>query len=363
LKLDFNSNFIFTVCQVGAEPVLKEEVARNYPQLKFAYSRPGFVTFKNLSPEVDLRFQSVFARAHGYSLGPSQIDRILDIALQLKVQCQGDQPLRLHVWEREFFPPGEEPLGFVPGVLAAEWEKEIWKSGSSFFAEGRDAKPGDWVLDLIVLEKQEGWVGFHRHSGAHSPWPGGRIPVVLPEEAPSRAYLKLEEALISLKVPVEAADIAVEVGSAPGGASYALLKRGLRVVGVDPAEMDPVVLNHPQFSHIQKSVHGLTRKELPPQIQWLLLDMNVQPQISLAAIERMLHPAIDSLLGVILTVKLNEWRLASQIPEFVERVRTMGTIGSLNPIKMTRVKAVQLPSHRQEILIFGLTRKGAVRNK
>ena len=40
----------------------------------------------------------------------------------------------------------------------------------------------------------------------------------------------------------EAGRGAVELGSAPGGASFALLERGLHVHGVDPGAMDPRVL-------------------------------------------------------------------------------------------------------------------------
>jgi 23S rRNA (cytidine2498-2'-O)-methyltransferase len=368
LKLEFDPRFLFTVCQVGAEPVLKRELAREYPDLRFAYSRPGFVTFKHISTSeslVDFQLQSVFARAYGASLEKiqlTQIDRVLEIAEQLKDHYHLDKPIHLHVWERDFYPPGEEALGFVSGVLASQFEQKIRNAGPSVFLERALPDEGDWVLDLVVLESDEAWVGYHRHSSSHSSWPGGRIPISLPDAAPSRAYLKLEEAITWAKAPIYPGDIAVEVGSAPGGASYALLQRGVKVVGVDPAEMDPIVLSSPNFIHLKQPIDTVRRKDLPDSIQWILLDMNVQPRVSLSSIERMLKPGVvgslgpilGSLLGVILTVKLNEWKLADQIPHFVERVRRMG---------MTRVKAVQLASHRQEVLIFGLTRKGATRKK
>ncbi|WP_446915063.1 hypothetical protein, partial [Klebsiella pneumoniae] len=64
--------FLFVTCQVGAEPALKRELARNWPELRFAYSRPGFLTFK-LPPEHPLsqrlELRSIFARTAGYSLG------------------------------------------------------------------------------------------------------------------------------------------------------------------------------------------------------------------------------------------------------------------------------------------------------
>ena len=64
------SQFIFAVCQIGAEPALKQEVTRLHPELRFAYSRPGFVTFKSekvLAP--GFRLHSILARAYGLSFG------------------------------------------------------------------------------------------------------------------------------------------------------------------------------------------------------------------------------------------------------------------------------------------------------
>ena len=40
--------FVFATCQFGAEAALKDEIARDVPALRFAYSRPGFLTFKLL---------------------------------------------------------------------------------------------------------------------------------------------------------------------------------------------------------------------------------------------------------------------------------------------------------------------------
>src|SRR5262245_16781425 len=64
--------FLFTTCQVGAESALKQELARVWPAFRFAYSRPGFLTFKlpaGAEPPDDLDLQCTFARAHGLSLG------------------------------------------------------------------------------------------------------------------------------------------------------------------------------------------------------------------------------------------------------------------------------------------------------
>src|SRR4051812_26095588 len=105
------SAHLYTVCQVGAEKALKAEVARLHPGLRFAYSRPGFVTFKSeaeLSP--DFALGSVFARAYGISKG--KLTRgIAEFAELARGKC-------VHVIERDQHVPGEEPLGYEHGAIA-----------------------------------------------------------------------------------------------------------------------------------------------------------------------------------------------------------------------------------------------------
>lgn len=352
------TSFLFTCCQTGAEAALKTEIAREHPALRFAYSRTGFVTFKQsdggaLDPGFELK--SVFARAYGLSTGKTttaDATPIVALARELSELGGGKAP-RIHVWERDQHFPGDEPLGFVAGlweqaareaILKADPKLETALSGDSLPADG------DLVLDVVAVGAEEWWFGYHRHSPFHAPWPGGRPRIVLPADAPSRAYVKLEEAIRWSQAPVKSGDMAVEIGSAPGGASFALIERGLRVVGIDPGEMDPRVLSSRSFKHIKKPVAQVLREELPSQVEWLLLDMNVEPRISMYAVDRLATRLMKGgLLGVFLTIKLNQWRIANEIPSMLDHVKAMG---------MVRVRATQLPSNRQEILVFGLTQLG-----
>jgi hypothetical protein len=93
---------------------------------------------------------------------------------------------------------------------------------------------------------------------AHVPHAGAFFPGLEehPSEFPSRAYLKLEEALrwAGEMILVRSGDTALEIGSAPGGGAYALLERGLQVYGVDPSprgrEHAPVVAKYPRFTAV-----------------------------------------------------------------------------------------------------------------
>ncbi len=353
--MELRSDFIFTVCQVGAEPALKKEITKNHPDFKFAFSRPGYVTFKCPQGPVpfDFNLNSVFARAYGISFGSvteAELSRVTELAQELKTQ-EPQRRIFLHAWERDLHGPGEEPMGFEPGALLGRTESQIRAASSKLglFEKSGQPRPGDAVVQVIALDPGKFAYGVFSHSAAHSSHPGGRPPISLPAEAPSRAYLKLENSLIWSGAPIRKGDLALEIGSAPGGASYALLQRGLRVIGIDPAIMDSEVLRHPEFKHIQRSVNQVPREDLPESIQWLLLDMNVEPNVSLFAVDRLASRMKDSLHGLLLTVKLNQWKFADEIPYFMDHVKAMG---------MVRVKAAQLAYHRQEILIFGLTRRG-----
>ena len=342
--------FLYATCQAGAEPVLKQEVARDYPMLRFAFSRPGFVTFKWAGAEGGLStafdFHAVFARSWGISLGKINGERpeLAKLATEKAIaSVQGGPRIRLHAWERDRYAPEAEPKGFQRG----EWERAaraalLGSAGHPFHNESK-AYSGETVFDIVVVEENEWWLGLHKQTEGRMPFPGSRAEIKLPDAAPSRAYLKIEEGLLWSGAQVRSGDRAIEVGSAPGGASFALLARGLKVMGIDPAAMDKRILAHANFVHAPVNVNQLTRDDLPQDVQWLLLDMNVAPSVSLFAVDRLATLLKSSLLGAFLTVKLNDWKIAAEIPGMFEHLKSMG---------FQEVRATQLPSNRQEIFIY-----------
>jgi hypothetical protein len=60
------TQFFFTLTNVEAEALLKEEIRLRYPELRMSYSRPGFITFKG---EKDIVFRPYFCRVSGLSQG------------------------------------------------------------------------------------------------------------------------------------------------------------------------------------------------------------------------------------------------------------------------------------------------------
>lgn len=347
-----SSPHLFALCQHGAERDLKEDVARRHEALRFAFSRPGFVTFKVVEGswgEGDA-LASPFARRWGASLGrvDASPEEAAGVILQRAAALAAEEPLRLHVFERELHSEARTPRGFVPGALAAPMQAAL--QGGPFLP-GVEARPGERVLDVIALEPGAWWLGVHRHDAPLSRWPGAAPPVVVPAEAPSRVYAKLSEALDWSGVTIRPGDVVLDIGCAPGGGTWALLERGAHVVGVDPAEMDPAVLASPRFTHLRRPFEVVTAAELPARVDWLVFDVNLSPMLTLKALRR-LGASLEGLRGAVVTLKLNTDEHPARVPWMLEQLERMG---------LQEVRATQLPSNRREVCAAGFTAPGRAR--
>lgn len=350
----FMPDFLFVTCQVGAEPAVKNELARRWPAFRPAFSRRGFLTFKlpaghGLAEDFDL--DSVFARAYGFCLGKIGGLSAIDRAQAVWKTAAGQAFQRIHVWERDARGPGErdfEPAITPAAVAAHRLIHEHCPCPATLAGTASDARhparSGERVLDCVMVGPDEWWVGYHRAKSSPSRHPGGLLSLELPASAVSRAWLKMEEGLRWSELPIPRGARVAEIGSAPGGASQALLARGFWVTGIDPAEMAEVVLAHPHFVQIRRRSTQVRRRDLR-KIRWLTADMNVAPQYTLDAVEGMVtHPQIN-IRGMLLTLKLPEWELASHVPDFLERIRCWG---------YNLVRARQLQYDRREICVAAL---------
>lgn len=368
--------FLFVTCQVQTEPVLKKEMRRKWPDFRFAFSRPGFLTFKlpdSCSLKLESDLGSLFARSWGFSLGKAtggtaeeRLAKVWELAEGLPAPAAA-----VHVWERDRYSPGyrdyepgistlaiqtadlvraarPESLNGIP-VLPEVTEKPVPTAKALPIRDGRSPAAGAIVLDVVIVEPEEWWVGYHMVRGIESSWPGGLMTAELPPHAVSRGYLKMTEGLVWSGLPVAAKETCIDLGSSPGGAAQALLDRGLRVIGVDPAEMHPEVLAHPNFIHERKRSKEVKRW-LFLETQWVTTDINLPPNYTLDALEGILeYPGVE-LKGLLFTLKLPDWKLVKEIPDYLSRIRDWG---------FPTVRARQLQHNRQEICVaaYGLQKR------
>jgi len=94
--------------------------------------------------------------------------------------------------------------------------------------------------------------------------------------APSRSYLKVEEAYSVLGRAPTRDDAVVDLGAAPGGWSYSAAKRGAEVLAVDNGPLRQGALSHPRVRHLRRDAFGYR----PPNdraVDWLFCDLIENP--------------------------------------------------------------------------------------
>jgi len=135
--------------------------------------------------------------------------------------------------------------------------------------------------------------GAHAYVGASlapwgSRWPMGIPRLRMPHSAPSRSTLKLAEALLTflgdrdLDV-LQGGMRAVDLGAAPGGWTWQLVQRGLRVTAVDNAALKGDIAADPLVTHIRADgLRFLPRK----RVDWMVCDIVEQPSRIAALVGR-----------------------------------------------------------------------------
>jgi 23S rRNA (cytidine2498-2'-O)-methyltransferase len=121
-----------------------------------------------------------------------------------------------------------------------------------------------------------------------SPFPNAEVQFVEDRSGPpSRAYLKLWEALIVIGERPLPGETCLDLGSAPGGWSWALARMGARVISVDKAPLAPEVARLSGIEHWRESAFALDPHKLGP-VDWLFSDVVCYPARLLALVERWL---------------------------------------------------------------------------
>jgi hypothetical protein len=164
----------------------------------------------------------------------------------------------------------------------------------------------------------------------------------MPSESPSRAYLKLAQACELFDVRPNTNENWVEFGCAPGGAIYYLLNNFGYVIGVDPAEIDPVCLDNERFTHLQAPIQSIKAEQLKRRpIHWVASDLNLNPKQAISEVLKHCQ-GMSELKGIFMTIKLVKVAHVKLIRDFEGLFQQQG-------LKTTYC---QLPAHKREFLIF-----------
>ncbi len=134
-------------------------------------------------------------------------------------------------------------------------------------------------LMIMFLEGRQVLVGYHFTDNACK-WPDGILHLKSPKDAPSRSTLKLEEAWHWF-VPkrkwgerISAGMRAVDLGAAPGGWTWQLVKRSMMVEAIDNGPMKGDLMETGQVVH-----HEVDGFKFSPskKAHWMVCDMAESP--------------------------------------------------------------------------------------
>lgn len=114
---------------------------------------------------------------------------------------------------------------------------------------------------------------------------------------PSRAYLKLWEALTRLGFWPGPGETCLDLGAAPGGWTWALAQLGARVTAVDKADLAPAVAALSNVEVRRESAFALA----PERVDWLFSDVIAYPARLLELVQRWI--AAGAVRRVVCTIK------------------------------------------------------------
>jgi 23S rRNA (cytidine2498-2'-O)-methyltransferase len=134
-------------------------------------------------------------------------------------------------------------------------------------------------LHVVFTSKQEAYIATSAPRW-NSAWPMGIPRLKMPRDVPSRSTLKLAEAFGTFLTDEEQLRLlrpglrAVDLGAAPGGWTWQLAHRGLRVTAVDNGPLKGSVADDPLVTHLRED--GLTWRP-KRHVDWLVCDIVLQP--------------------------------------------------------------------------------------
>lgn len=136
------------------------------------------------------------------------------------------------------------------------------------------------VLHALFFSGSEVILGFSLGHNT-SPHVMGIPRLKFPSQAPSRSTLKLDEAFLHF-IPRDEWDErltsgmnAVDLGAAPGGWTYQLVRRGMMVTSIDNGPMAESLMETGQVKH--KMIDGFKYIPMKQNVYWLVCDMIEKP--------------------------------------------------------------------------------------
>jgi 23S rRNA (cytidine2498-2'-O)-methyltransferase len=321
--------FLFFCVNIGNEKLLKEEISIFYPEFTLSYSRKGFITYKNkgilYTKNSISQLECTFATRSGICLGKTKPEEVeIFIKEEISKLDLNAYDLIIHSFS-------------INTDFKIETDQILNKDINQYSANNKN------VIDIITLGETESWIGLHKVTQNTTRFPNAHIDIKVPKSVPSKAYLKLAQAIELYSIKINTKDLWLDFGSAPGGSSTYLLEKGCRVWGVDTAKVADEVLENRFYTHIQTPVQDLSQEKLPDDIKWIHADLNLNPNQAIKEVLRLAKKYNHSLKGIIFTVQLVKTDYIKDLEQFEDQFYDWGFIDIISR---------QVPSHKNEYIII-----------
>ncbi|MGF6591170.1 23S rRNA (cytidine(2498)-2'-O)-methyltransferase RlmM [Pseudomonas sp. 2835] len=316
-------NTLFMHCRPGFESEVCAEIAEHAARLNvagYAKAKPQSACAEFICNDAEgaeqlmreLRFaQLIFPRqwARGTFIELPETDRI-----SVLLEALADYPQCGSLWLEVMDTNDGKELSTFCRKFEVPLRKALSKAGRLV----EDAhKPR---LLLTFVSGRRVFVGLAAADNS-AMWPMGIPRLKFPREAPSRSTLKLEEAWHHF-IPRDQWDArlsddmtGVDLGAAPGGWTYQLVKRGMLVTAIDNGPMAESLMDTGLVQHLMAD--GFTYK--PKQtVDWMVCDIVEKPARSAALLETWLGEGLCR--EAVVNLKLPMKQRYAEVRRLLERI-------------------------------------------
>ncbi len=200
---------------------------------------------------------------------------------------------------------------------------------------------------------------FGRVFVAREAWVNGQHRMADDDLAPSRSYLKVEEAYAVLGCEPRPDETVCDLGAAPGGWSYSAAKRGARVLAIDNGPLKGGALDHPAIEHLREDAFRFTPTTHPlaarggagadidssAAFDWLFCDLVEEPH---HVLQQIVEPWLDRRWCRRFVVNLKFGRV-----DAIALLRELGAPGSPFATHAPGTRIRHLYHDREEFTVVG----------
>lgn len=225
------------------------------------------------------------------------------VALEAELPAEPFPAQEISAVLQEKLPPGE-PVSVQVRAQDPERRKIVDEVCGILDSLGlpQDRKNGSQTVSLYA-NGEALFLGCGPAENNLSGWSGGEMHFSKREDFISRAEFKLLEAIDVFGVRTEKMQSALDLGAAPGGWSAVLLRKGLCVDAVDPAELHPDVARNPKLRHFREPVQRFLQRKPDRKYHLLVNDMKMDITKS-AQLTASCAPLLYERAVVLMTFKL-----------------------------------------------------------